>query len=306
MSYMMNHCIPIIALLLLCAGFRAPAQNYRTPMSAKDAAHSPYRQIDAAQEPRGPMSPRINSTGIPAAPYESTGMPAEPYESDILSARPIRYWFGLGPGGYYFTHQGSFAPACNCEFRDESATRFTFAGEFRVEYPKLGFAWGVWLGYIDASAEFVRESTRLSVVVGNNPDMEVDYRNTSNVQLKWVSINPGVFWYLPRTQFFLRGGLEIGVPLEYRYDHIERILTEGVTYYDGGTEHTLLKEQDIPGGDRMRFAVTVGIGYDFFVTPSIAITPRLGASIPLTMVSSTDESWTVLTAYGHIMLNLRI
>ncbi|MGB5075018.1 MAG: hypothetical protein WBQ23_12855 [Bacteroidota bacterium] len=292
----MKRSIPILALLLLSASTDALAQNNQNLSSASEAKQT--AQFQSAL-PQLAESPVFRSA-------DSREFLAEAYESDILSARPIRYWLGLGPGGYYFKHQGSFSPACNCEFRDQDGTRFAVAGEFRVEYPKMGFAWGIWVSYIDASAEFVRDSRRLSVVVGDNPDMEVDYHNASNVQLSWVSINPGVFWYLPRTQFFLRGGVEIGIPLDHRYDHIERILTDGVAYYDGETEHTLLAEQDIPGGDRLRFALTAGIGYDFYVTPSIAITPRLGAAIPLTTVSSTDDSWSVLTAYGFLMLNVRI
>ncbi|MBE0645658.1 MAG: hypothetical protein IH600_16380 [Bacteroidetes bacterium] len=241
-----------------------------------------------------------------ASPATAQQPPPSPYESDILAARPIRYWFGLGPGGYYFKHQGSFSPACNCEFRDQDGGRFTMAGEFRVQYPKLGFAWGVLVSYFDASTEFVRESTRPSIVVGGNSDVEVDYRNTSDVHLRWVSINPGFFWYFPRTQMFLRAGVEFGIPLENRYNHVERILTDGLTYYDGNTEHTLLAESDIPGGDRLRLAVTAGLGYDFFVTPSIAITPRAGLAIPLSTVSSVDSDWSVLTAYGFLMLNLRL
>lgn len=233
--------------------------------------------------------------------------PAAPaYESDILSARPIRYWLGLGPGMYYFQHQGSFSPACNCEFRDEDGTRFSLAGEFRVEYPKLGFAWGVLVTWFDASAEFTRESSRRSVVVGGEPDVEVDYRNTSDVKLQWVSINPGVFWYVPRSMLYLRAGLELGIPIEYRYDHHEFILTPGVEYYEGGTQYTLLEEQDIPGGDGLRFALTAGIGYDILLSSSIAVTPRFGVALPLTTVSSTDKSWTVLTAHGLLLLSLRL
>ena len=231
---------------------------------------------------------------------------AAPYESDILSARPIRYWLGLGPGVNAFVHQGSFSPNCDCEFRDQDGTQPTFAAEFRVEYPKLGFAWGVLLGYTRASAEFSVEETRLSVVVGDEPDVPVDYRRTSDVKLQWLSITPGVFWYIPRTMLWLRGGLEVGIPIEYRYDHHESIRTPGVQYHDGTVERTLLAEQDIPGGDRLRLAFAAGIGYDIFVSPAIAITPRLGASLPLTTVSTTDDSWSVLTVHGLVMLNIRL
>lgn len=230
---------------------------------------------------------------------------APAYESDILAARPIRYWLGLGVGAYAYMHQGTFSPSCDCEFGDGDGVRFMLAGEFRVEYPKMGFAWGVMLGYFDASAEFTREDTRSSVIVGDNPDLDVEYRNTSDVQLEWVSIRPGVSWYIPRSNFFLRGGFEVGVPLTSRYDHVERILTPGVEYYDGATENTLLGETDIPGGGRLRFALAASLGYDILLSPSIAITPRAGIIAPLTNVSSADN-WTVLTAHGLLMLNIRL
>lgn len=229
-----------------------------------------------------------------------------PYESDILSARPIRYWIGLGPGALYFEHQGTYSPNCDCAFGGEDGVRFTFAGEFRVEYPKLGFAWSVLFGHADASAPFTVEETRESVVVGDEPDIDVLYRRESEVKLQWLRFNPGVFWYFPRSAFFLRGGLEIGVPLEYRYDHRESILTAGVEYYDGTTERVLLEEQDIPGGDRLRIALTGDVGYDFLITPSIAVSPRFGLAAPLGNVSSTDGEWKVLTAHGFLMLNLRL
>lgn len=236
----------------------------------------------------------------------SQAPPAAAYESDILSARPVRYWIGLGPGALYFEHQGTFSPNCDCAFGGEDGVRFTFAGEFRVEYPKLGFAWSVLLGHIDASAPFTVEETRPSVVVGEEPDLDVRYRRESEVQLQWLRFNPGVFWYFPRSAFHLRGGLDIGIPLEYRYDHRETILTDGVQYYDGTTNRVLLEEQDIPGGDRLRVALTGDIGYDILITPSIAISPRFGLSVPLGSVSSTDGDWKVLTAHGLLMLNLRL
>jgi hypothetical protein len=283
-----------LSVLIVILGCTFPAAAQFAPFNASQL--SPAYESEIVLSQRSPVHER----DILAAPRS----PA--YESDILAARPIRYWFGIAPGGNYFDHQGSFSPSCNCEFRDRDGGGFTLAGEFRMEYPKLGFAWGVLVGHVDASAEFSRQSRRTSVIVGDEPDIEVDYRNTSMVKLQWLRIDPGVYWYIPRSRFFLRGGVEIGIPIEYRYDHREFILTEGVEYYKGGTENVLLEEQDIPGGDRLRFALTVGLGYDIVLTPSLALTPRLGAAVPLTTVSSTDKDWTVLTAHGLLMLNLRL
>ena len=233
-------------------------------------------------------------------------VPAIPYESDILAARPVRYWIGAGPAALYYHHQGDFSPNCNCRFGGERGWRATAAAEFRVEYPKLGFAWGVLVGYDDVSAPFAVEETRLSIVVGDDPDLEVDYRRESEVKLQWLRVNPAVFWYFPRSSFSLRGGVEIGIPLEYRYDHREYILSSGVQYYDGSTDRVLLPEQDILGGDRLRFAITADLGYDIAFGGSVSLTPRIGVSLPVTGVSSSDDGWTVLTAHGLLLLNLRL
>ncbi|MCB2206407.1 hypothetical protein KQI65_16810 [bacterium] len=231
---------------------------------------------------------------------------AAPYESDILSARPVRYVLGLGPGAMYYTHDGSFSPSCDCNFSDQSDTQFHFAGEFLVQYPKLGFAYGVLVTYYDVSAEFSREEVRPSIVVGDDPPIDVEYRNTSNVTLQWLSVTPEFLWYIPRSSAFLMAGLELGFPLDARYDHIEHILTPGITYYDGNTDNVLVEESDIPDGTRMRFAIALGLGYEIHLGPSVSITPHAGLNLPLTTVSSTDDSWRVTTAYGLLMLQLRL
>lgn len=238
--------------------------------------------------------------------YETGGESANDDLARVDETQPFDFWIGLGPGAEFFQHQGSFSSACDCEFSDQQGMRVTFAAEFRMEFPKHGFGWSILGGYSDASADFVREETRSGTIVTGEPSPELDFRKTAHVQLRWMRINPGVFWFVPSTRLFIRGGVDIGLPIEYRYDQIEQMLSEGYTYLDGSRIRTLLAEQDIPGGDKLRFALTAGIGYDFFLTPSIAITPRLGASIPLTAVSSTDESWSVLTAYGLLMINLRL
>ncbi|MBR9978455.1 MAG: hypothetical protein KFH87_10230 [Bacteroidetes bacterium] len=317
----MKHIIVMLVLLPVVA-------NLATAQYAADP-HSPDAELrtsaiivhpgTSASRIEGDLRPNMLPTAAPAAsqqfdPPHTEAYHGEPlhgnalapaYESDILAARPIRYWLGLGLGAYAYMHEGFFSPSCDCEFRDEDGVRFMMTGEFRVEYPKMGFAWSVMLSYFDASAEFSREDTRSSVIVGDNPDLDVEYRNSSDVRLEWVSIRPGVFWYIPRSSFFLRGGFEVGVPLTARYDHVERILTPGVEYYDGTTENILLGETDIPGGGRLRFALTASLGYDILLSPSVAITPRAGIIAPLTNVSSQDN-WTVLTAHGLLMLNIRL
>ncbi len=228
------------------------------------------------------------------------------YESDILSARPVRFIFGIGAGSYLYSHGGSFSPSCNCNFGDESGFRAMVLGEFRIQYPKLGFAYGVSVTHHDADATFTREEMRPSVIVGDPADIEVQYRNTSNVLLQWIAVTPEFFWFLPRSELFFQVGMEFGFPLEARYDHVESILSEGIVYYDGSTEHVLLEEQDIPGGSELRLALSGSVGYDFWLAPSLALTPRVGISVPLSSVSSEDDDWRVLTGYAILMLNLRI
>jgi hypothetical protein len=119
-------------------------------------------------------------------------------------------------------------------------------------------------------------------------------------------VTPEFAWFLPRSEFLLQVGAELGFPLKARYDHRETILTPGILYYDGGTENVLLEEQDIPGGAGLRVALAGSVGYDFYFTPMIGLTPRIGATIPLTPVSSDDTGWTVVTGHALLMLTLRL
>ncbi|MDT8323440.1 MAG: hypothetical protein RRA94_04950 [Bacteroidota bacterium] len=245
-------------------------------------------------------------TAAATLPQAQQSSAAAAYESDILSARPIRYLLGVGPGMMWYAHGGSFSPSCDCVFTGESDSRFHFAGEVLVQYPKLGIAYGVLLSYYDASYGFTRDETRRSVMVGDGADVDVDYRSTSDVRLQWLSVTPEFLWYIPRSAFFLQAGLEFGFPLTARYDHIETIRSEDVTYYDGSRENVLLPEGNIPGGDGLRLAASFGLGYEFVLGPAVALTPRVGAQLPLTAVSSTDDDWRVTTAFGLLMLHLRL
>ena len=231
---------------------------------------------------------------------------AVPYESDILSARPVRILLGIGPGAMRYSHGGSFSPSCDCVFSDGDGYRFHFAGELLVQYPKVGFAYGVMLSYYDVTTEFSREESRNSVVVGENDDVVVDYRNTSNVPLRWLSITPEVLWYLPRSGLFVQAGVEFGLPGKATYDHREIILTDGITYYNGEVENVLLEESDIPGGDGLRLALALGVGYEIQLGTYVSVTPRFGANLPLTPVSTADEEWHVTTMYTLVMLQLRV
>jgi hypothetical protein len=229
-----------------------------------------------------------------------------PYESDILAARPVHYMFGVGPGMMWYNHGGSFSPSCDCIFDDAEDYRVHFAGELLVRYPKVGIAYGVLVSYYDVSADFTRDETRRSVVIGDDPPVDVAYRSTSNVTLRWLSITPEILWYLPRANTFLQAGLEFGISQRSRYNHIETIQTEGYTYYDGSTENVLLEERPIPGGDGLRLALALGAGHQFDLSPSLSLTPRAGVNLPLTAVSTADDEWRVMTAYGLLMLHFRL
>ena len=273
--------------------------------AACPSLHAQYRSAASPGTLSGDPQQR-QSLRAAAAENVIPGAGAVPYESDILTARPVKYLLGVGIGAYAFLHRGSFSPSCDCEFSDEDGISVMFAGEFRVRYPKLGFAYGIFISYYDASATFTREEVRRSVVVGDDPFVDVRYRSTSDVALQWLSVTPEFLWYVPRSELFLSIGGELGIPLEARYNHVENILTPGFTYYDGSTENLLLEEQDIPGGAGLRIALAGAIGYDFYFTPMLGITPRVGLTLPLTSVSTSDEGWSVLTAHALLMLNLRL
>lgn len=229
--------------------------------------------------------------------------PVNPYESDILTARPIRWHVGLAVGGSAFQHVGSFSPACDCLFGEESGARFHYGAEVSMHVPKVGIGARLMVDYMEADAAFVRTERRLAELVGDDPAELMDFENTSTVQLSWLALTPAFTYTWPFTSLFLYGGVEIGIPLSARYNHVERILTPGYLYDTGETTNTLLAETDIPGGKRVRLALALGMGVDIPVVGSFSIMPRAGISYPLTTVSSSDALWKVMTE--HLVLVLR-
>jgi len=229
-----------------------------------------------------------------------------PYESDVLSARPTLYLLGLGAGAYGYRHIGSFSPSCDCDFSNASGIGALGAVEFSVYYPKLGFAIKAMLSYRDYSADFTRKSSRWSVVAGDNPDVLIEYENSSHVILRYLTLTPSIAWYFPFSSVFISGGLEIAMPMENRYDHVERILTEGRTFYNGSTENVLLEETDIPGSGKIGLGISASIGVDIFVADWLYLTPQTGATLPITSVSSSDDSWQVTSAYALIFFKFRL
>jgi hypothetical protein len=237
---------------------------------------------------------------------QEIGSGMAPYESDILAARPIRTWLGIGLGAYGFWHHGSFSPNCRCAFGGEDGGNVFAAAEVMVQYPKLGFALKIMASYYDASAEFSYNETRRSVQVGGLPDIDVEYHKDASVHYRWLSFMPAFAWYVPKSSLFLQAGLDVGFPLQARYNNIESIVTPDVTYYEGGRQVTLLEESDIPGGNDIRVALAGAIGYDIQLSSSFMFTPQIGGALPLTAVSSDDSSWKISTAYGVLFLKFRL
>ncbi len=239
-------------------------------------------------------------------PDRAAIQPLEPYESDILSARPVWYLVSAGFGAQAFRHQGSFSPSCECEFTGARGVMFWYGGEFSVKFPKLHLAVKAQLTYVDFSSSFERTGTRSSVVVGDDPDADVEYRNSSEVQLSYISFTPIVASFIGGSQLYSQVGLDIRIPVTTRYDHVEEILTAGWTYYDGSSRYTLLEEQDIPGSDQPGFGVYGGVGYEFILSPRVIIAPELSAVLPLTAVSSEHPTWKVDTQRFSVFLKVRI
>lgn len=243
--------------------------------------------------------------GLPfdASTPDTRAIAAAPYESDILTARPVRWHIGLALGAMAFSHLGSYSPACDCRFEKEDGIRFLYGLEGSVYFPKMGIGARLQIEYVKADADFTRAEQRLAEVVGDDPPELLDFENTSSVQLSWLSITPAMTYTLPFTDLTFWGGLEIGVPLTARYNHVERVLTAGYRYYDGQTTNTLLAETDIPGGTRLRLALAAGMAVDIPIVGDFSVMPRAGVALPLTTVSSSDATWKVLT--GHVVFVLR-
>ncbi|MAT39439.1 MAG: hypothetical protein CL946_07520 [Ectothiorhodospiraceae bacterium] len=244
--------------------------------------------------------------------HQPAETPAAPYESDILSARPIRYFIGVGLGALAYQHLGEFTPypsICQCVFSDQDDLQFHYAGELSIQYPKLGFGVKLLVQYVDFSSRFAYQETRMAVVVEDEPAVEALFEKSSDVELEYLTFTPMFAWYIPRSPVFLIGGPEVGITMNAQYDNIERILSpEGYDYYTGEDpfQYDFLKKSDIPESSGVRLGLHLGIGVDLEITRRFFITPQFGATLPLTPVSSTHEDWNVGTEYGLILFRYRL
>jgi hypothetical protein len=229
---------------------------------------------------------------------------AAPYESDILAARPVRTLLGLSLGGYAFQHLGSFSPNCTCSYEGETGARFHVGLELSRQYPKAGVAFLLALQYRDFSAIFTQGGTRIEIVQGGGEE-EITYERTSDVKLRSLHVIPGIAWYLPTTPVYLSAGIDIGMPLRARYNNIERI-TSNHLFYDGSDTHTLFPESDIPGGTGLDLGLAIGLGMDIYLSDHVFLTPVIGATIPLSPVSSEDGSWRIMSEHAALLLKVRL
>ncbi len=232
--------------------------------------------------------------------------PPTPYESDLLEARPVHHYLGLMPGLIMHFHQGSFSPNCSCSFGDESGARLLPAIEYSVHFPKRGYAFALVAAWHDYSSTFTSTFTRTTPVVGDNPPILAEYRRESQVALRHIALTPTFIWYPGKRWFHLRAGIEFGIPITARYDHVEHILTPGVAYHDGETRHVLLQESDIPGGRALRIGVSLGAGYDLYLSDRVLLTPGVAWVAPVTPVSDLDDTWKVSTFQSVLLLKVRL
>lgn len=247
---------------------------------------------------------RLNTTQEPSEPL--------PYESDILSAKPIRYFIGLGLGGLIYQHTGDFIPdpeVCHCVFSDYSNSRFHYAAEFSIQYPKLGFALKFLLQYQNFAGKFQYQEEYLAVLPGDNKEVLTRVEKTSNVELAYFSVTPGFAWYIPRWPIFLLGGLEVGFPTVNEYDNLEKILVpDTLSYTPAGDTNkwTFLEKSGIPEVQSPRIGLHLGLGVDIKLTERLFVTPQAGATLPFTTISSTHSSWKVTSEYGLLIFKYRL
>jgi hypothetical protein len=234
-----------------------------------------------------------------------------PYESDILSARPIRYFIGAGIGAMAFQHNGTFSPdplRCDCIFSDKQETKFHYAAEFSIHYPKLRFGLKFLFQYLEFSGNFSYLLNRSALIGLEDGSIDAEFEKSSNVELAYLSFTPSFAWYIPRSTVFLHGGLELAFPMKKEYDNLEKIITPGYSYDSLGTqfEHTFLEKSEIPDVASVRYGLHLGIGVDIKLSNRFYATPQVGATIPLNPISAKHEDWRVTSEFGLLILKYRL
>ncbi len=111
-------------------------------------------------------------------------------------------------------------------------------------------------------------------------DLKSETGATLETSLNYFSISPNVQFYnvLPLENLYLLGGLDVGLSL----NSSAQISSSSITPQFGNSVNP-------------RFALNLGIGYDYTISPKFSVSPELIFQMPLNQVSNSENynSWSV-------------
>ncbi len=242
---------------------------------------------------------RSNQTSLFSAIFSTA--PSLPGDENVFNPDQSSVYITGFVGFNHNTNIGEFTKPitqCQCEFK----------GEFGLA--KFGLAFGGDITYVfsrewGAMAKIFyddKHSTESFDVERNHPirvgsqviTRMVNTEQTAKINLSYLTF--GMFMrYQPRLdRWYVFAGPTIGKNLTNKIEQTEKLLTEGLTFIDGGTER-IVSQDPIDGRDNIRAEAMVGAGYDFMMGPRLFLSPELHVAYPLTKISKSDDNWKVFS-----------
>lgn len=197
---------------------------------------------------------------------------------------------------------GNFTPditKCNCSFDGSfglAKIGLAFGGDITYVFSREWAAMAK-VFYDDKHTNETFEAPRqMPIKVGSQIiTREVQTEQKAKVDLSYLTF--GVFMrYQPRLErWYVFAGPGIAKNLTNKLEQTETILTEGLTYLEGGGTERIVSQDAILGRENIRAEAMIGAGYDFMMGPRLFLSPEIHVAYPITKISNADDNWKVLT-----------
>lgn len=228
--------------------------------------------------------------------------PAQPGGENVFSPDMSSILVSGFVGFNHNTNLGSFTypiTDCQCTFDGKfGLVKFglVFGGDITYVFSR---EWGVIakLYYDDKhTTEKFERSTISPIRYGSQViTTAVQYEEDASVKLSYLTL--GLFMrYQPRLQrWYLFAGPGVGMKLSGNVEQTEKIVTEELTFIEGGNRERIVSQLDIADQEAIRAEGLVGAGYEYMLSPRLFFSPEIMVGYPITKITKVDSDWKVMS-----------
>ncbi len=221
-------------------------------------------------------------------------------EENVLRPNPLHLLVGPILGGGLNLHSGDFITQCECSYSNGAGP--SYLGGVFVEYPTSGdWSFRGELTWQEFGADFSQTKSRVEYA-SNGEFVQLDFDQKAEVRMQYLQLNLLAKWATGFDRLYFTGGLGFGSLLSNQLVETETIATPGWVYVTNGSN--LQKYLDGPIGSERgyRAGIILGIGYDFWFTPDLRLSPELAWNFPVTSIRTNDTDWRTSSLTLDILL----